>query len=77
MKAKATSIAVASTKFLLGMRYCMVDSDVGTGDSSLVLGTLHVNEHAHVHLHVSPSMDCICTKNAQKMTKNLSFSQLD
>ena len=44
MKAKVTvtSVAVATTKFLLGMYTCTVDSDVGTGVFSLVLEILHV-----------------------------------
>ena len=33
-----TSVAVATTKFLLGMCDCMVGSDVGKGDLSLVTG---------------------------------------
>ena len=37
---------------------CTVDSDVGTGDFSLVLGILHVYGQAHVRSHVCPNMDC-------------------
>ena len=36
---------------------CAVDSDVGTGDFSLVLGILHVCGHARMRSHVSPGMD--------------------
>ena len=35
----------------------LIDSDVGTGDFSLVVGILHVCGHAHVQSHVSPGMD--------------------
>jgi len=38
-----TIVAVATTKFLFGTCDCTVDSDVGTGDFSLVLGILHVS----------------------------------
>ena len=51
-----TSVAVATTKFLLGMCDCMVGSDVGKGDLSLVTGLLHVCGHVNVRLHVSPCM---------------------
>ena len=53
------SVAVEATKFLCSMCDCTVDSDVGTGDFSLVPRILHVCGHAHVQLHVSPDMDCI------------------
>ena len=53
-----TSVAVATTKFLFGMCDCTVDSDVGTGDFSLVPGILHVCGHAHVRSHVSLGLDC-------------------
>ena len=43
-----TSVAVATTTFLFGMCDCTVDSDIGMGDSSLVLGILHVSGHVHV-----------------------------
>ena len=42
------SVAVATAKCLFAMCDCMVDSDVGTMDCSLVLGTLQVCGHAHV-----------------------------
>ena len=44
-KVAVTSVAVATTKFLLGMCDCTVDNDVGTGDFSLVLEILHVRSH--------------------------------
>ena len=53
-----TSVAAATTKFLSGMCGCTVDSDVGTGDFSLVLGILHVCGHVQVRSHVSQGMDC-------------------
>ena len=53
------SVAVATTKFAFGMCDCMVDSDVGTGDFSLVPGILHACGHAHVRSHVSPDMDWV------------------
>ena len=37
---------------------CTGDSDVGTSDFSLVLGTMYVCGHAHVRSQVSPGMDC-------------------
>ena len=40
-KVTVNSIAVATTKLVLGMCDCMVDSNVGTGDFPLVLGILH------------------------------------
>ena len=51
-----TGVAVASAKFLSGMWYCTVDSDIGTDDFSLVLRILHVCGHVHVRSHLSPSM---------------------
>ena len=41
-KGDSTSVLVAITKFLFGMCDCKVNSDVGTGDFSLVLGILQV-----------------------------------
>ena len=58
MRAKVISVAVATTKFIFGIYDCTVDIDVGTGDFSLLLGTLQVCGHAHMRSHVSPSMDC-------------------
>ena len=46
-----TSDADATKMFLFGMHACTVESRVGTGDSSLVLGILHVWGHAHVRSH--------------------------
>ena len=57
-KVIVTSIEVAKTNFLFGMYDCTVDSDIGMGDFSLVLGILHMCGHAHVRSHVSPGMDC-------------------
>ena len=45
--------------FLFGMCDSTVDSDVGTGDFSLMLEILHVCGHAQVRSHVSHSMDCL------------------
>ena len=50
-------LAVAIKKSLFGMCACTVDSDVGTGDFSLVLGILHVCGLAHVRSHVSLGMN--------------------
>ena len=36
-KVTVTSVAVAATKFQFGMSHCIVNSDVSTGDFSLVL----------------------------------------
>ena len=41
----------------LPWRHPWVDSDVGTGDSSLVLGIVHVCGNTHVRLYVFPGMD--------------------
>ena len=57
-KVTVTSAAGATLKFLFGMCDCTVDSDVGNGDFSLVLGILHVYGHAHVRSYVPPDMDC-------------------
>ena len=65
-----TSASVVATKFLFGMRDCTVDSDVSTGDFSLVLGILHVCGHVHERLHVSPGMNW-CTKNRMLLSNNL------
>ena len=59
-KLTVVSFADETTKFLFGMCDCTVDSDVGTGNFSLVLGILHVYGHAHVRLHVSLGMGCLC-----------------
>ena len=52
-----TGVAVAIMKFLIGICNCTVDSDVGTGSFSLVLGILHVCGQAHMRSHVSPGID--------------------
>ena len=57
-KMTVTSVVVARAKLLFCMCDCTVDTDVGTGEFSLVLGTLHVCGHAHVRSQVSPGMDC-------------------
>ena len=46
-------------KSLLGMCNGIVHSDVGTGDSLLVQGILHMRGHMHVRLLVTQGMDCI------------------
>ena len=51
------SVAVEKTKFLFGMCDCTADSDVGTGDFSLMPGILHVCGHADVRSHVSPDTE--------------------
>ena len=51
-----TSIAVPTTKFLFGMCNCTVDSDVGIGSFSLLLGILHMCGHMHLQSQVSLSM---------------------
>ena len=56
-KVTVTSVAVATTKFLLGMCDCTTDSDAGTGHFSLALAILHMCGHAYVRSHVSPGMD--------------------
>ena len=43
-----TSVAVATTKSLFDMCNCTVNSNIGTGDFSLVLGSLHVCGHSYV-----------------------------
>ena len=52
-------------KFLFGMCDCMVDSDVGTGEFSLVLGILHVCGQVHMRSHVSQGMNCCCDEIAK------------
>ena len=42
-QATVTCVAVAKMKFPFGMCDCMVNSDVGKGDFSLVRGILHVS----------------------------------
>ena len=37
-----TSVAAATPKYLFVMCDCTVDSDVATGEFSLLLGTLHM-----------------------------------
>ena len=57
-KVRVIRVAVATMKFLFGICDCTVDTDIGTGDFSLVLGILYVCGHVHVRSHVSPGMDC-------------------
>ena len=57
MKQSYDSVAVAITKLLFDTHNCRVDSDVGTGDFSFVLGILHVCGHAHAPSHMAPGMD--------------------
>ena len=51
----ASSVLVGTTTF--SKYVCTVDSNVGTGDFSLVHGTLHVCGHARMQSHVSPGMN--------------------
>ena len=44
-----TIAAVAATKSLLGMCDCTVNSNVGTGNFSLLLGSLHVYGRVSEH----------------------------
>ena len=48
-------VAVATTKFVLGIYSCTVDSDIGLGNFSL-LGILC--GHAYMQSHMSIGMDC-------------------
>ena len=52
-----THVAVVTMKILHCMCDCMVDSDVGTDDFSLMLMILHVCGHVHVQSYASPDMD--------------------
>ena len=52
-----TSVAVGTTKLLLGMCNCTVDCDVGTGNFSLVVESFHMCGHAYVRSHLSQGMD--------------------
>ena len=54
-----TSVAVAKRKSQFGMCDCTVVSDVGVGDFSLMVATLHVYLHVHVRSHASLCMDWI------------------
>ena len=56
-KVTVTCLAVAIKKSLFGMCDCTIDSDVGTGNFSLVVGILQVCGHAHVRSHVSLGMN--------------------
>ena len=49
-----TSAVVMTMKLLSGMCNCMVDSNVGKGHFSLVLGLLCVCGHTHVIVCVYP-----------------------
>ena len=55
-KMTVTGVEVAITKFLFGTCDCTLDSDVGTGDFSLVFGILHLCGHVHMRSYVSPGM---------------------
>ena len=57
-KVTVTSVAAVTTKLLFGICDCTVDSDVGKGEFSLVLGILHVCGLAHVRSQVSPALNC-------------------
>ena len=48
-----TSVTVVTTKSLFGMCDCMVDSDVGEGSSSLMLGILYLCRNMIFVAHVS------------------------
>ena len=50
---------ICDKKFLFGMCNCTVESDVGTGDFSLLLRILQVCGHAHVRSHVPPGKSCV------------------
>ena len=56
-KMTVTSVAIATTKTLFGMCDCMVDSDISTGDFSLIHRILHVGGFMHVRSHISRGMD--------------------
>ena len=66
-----TCVAVASMRLLFGMCDCTVDSSVGKGYFSLVLGILHVYGQLNVRSHVSPGVDCLLRflKRAEKRTE--------
>ena len=51
------SVAVRTKKFLFGVCDSTVDTDVGTGYFSFVMGTPHACGHAYARSHVSPGMD--------------------
>ena len=74
-KVTVTSVAVTTTKFLLGMCNCTINSDVDTGDFSLVLRILHVCGHVHVRSLVSQGMDCFsCCIWKECFVNNNAFS---
>ena len=56
--------AEATTEFLFRIYDCTVDSDVGTGNFSLMLGISLICGHTHVRSHVPPAMDKKCTLRA-------------
>ena len=57
MKAKGDSF---DNKVPVCMCDCTVDSDVGTGNFSLVQGILHICGHTHMRWHMLQGMDCCC-----------------
>ena len=46
------SVAVVTTRFISGMCYCTVHSDVGTGDFSGVLGIWHMCTYGFHHASI-------------------------
>ena len=55
-----TIVAVVTVRFLVGVCDWTVDSDVGKGDFSLVLGILHLCEYAYVRSRGYSGLDCQC-----------------
>ena len=65
-KVTVVSVAVETTKFLSGMCDCTVDSDVATGDFSLVPGILHVSPDTGWH-----SSHCYCFRTTPLTCRSL------
>ena len=52
-----TSVAAVTTKFIFGICEFRFESDVSTGDFSLVRGDLHVCGHVQLRSHLSLGID--------------------
>ena len=57
-KVTVTIIAVGTMKFLFGMNDCTVDSDVGMGYFSIMLGIWQLFWYMYVQPHMPPGKNC-------------------
>ena len=66
-----TSVTVVTTKFPFGVYDSTVDSDIGRGDFSFVLGVLHVCGHVHVRFFGHGLMfDLFCDRNEDERSQS-------